>query len=84
MKLKPEDIKPGMRITISSNKTIKDRSYTDEILVVAAVNAGHVQVKFTKARYGREGTILQLAEHDFFDASSFEIEEEDVERVHSS
>ena len=73
MKLNVEDIKVGMYVTMSNNKKTGDRSWADELLKVIAINAGHVQVEFTKSRsYGKD-MIVNLAEHDFFDASGFSV-----------
>ena len=65
----PAEIKIGMKVTISPNLMIHDRSYTREIHEVLAVNSNHVQTKIKS--YDRP-ILLPVHEHHFYDASGFE------------
>lgn len=71
-KLTREHLVPGAVVTISTNKSTGDRSYTNELFSVVGSNGGHVVV----CAIDREGfwgrinkrIILQLKEHDFYPA----------------
>jgi hypothetical protein len=74
----PAELKPGMRITISPNLMILDRSYTRDIHTVIAVNASHVQTRINDG-YHKSPILLAVHEHHFYDASSFSDESETKE-----
>ena len=72
MKLELENIKVGMYVTISKNKETNDRSWTEEVLKILAINENNVQVELTANHgFSDNTTILTLSNHDFFDASGF-------------
>lgn len=69
----PADLKAGDKVTISPNLRIHDRSYTNEVLTVKAVNSCHVQVLREKPLSGTNGLVNLLHhEHHFYLANDFE------------
>lgn len=66
--LDPVDIRPGMKVTISPNLRIYDRSYTNELLTVIAANSASVQVR----RKHGDPVILAFHEHHFYAADDFD------------
>ncbi|MCB5205042.1 hypothetical protein LH464_21485 [Neorhizobium sp. T786] len=69
----PADLKIGMKVTISPNLMIHDRSYTGEIHEVVAVNTTHVQTRIPDYRDGQTRLVmLMVHEHHFYDATGFE------------
>ena len=67
----PADLKVGMKVTISPNLRIHDRSYTDSIHTVVGVNSTHVQTR-PERHWSDRPVLLLLHEHHFYDASNFE------------
>lgn len=63
----PADLKPGAKVTISPNLMVHDRSYTNELLTVVAVNTQNVQL----SRKHGGNVILALHEHHFYAADDF-------------
>lgn len=61
------DLKAGQQITVSPNLRINDRSYSRDVLIVRAINSGHVQVE---DEYGNL-RVLCVHEHHFYDATGF-------------
>ena len=66
----PADLKPGSRITISPNLRLGDRSYTDTIHTVLAVNSCHVQTMPDNS-YNGKPVLLMAHEHHFYSAAEF-------------
>lgn len=70
----PAELVPGMRVTISPNLRLGDRSYTDAIHTVLAVNSSHVQTRLD----GRpKPVLLMVHEHHFYSAAGFEAPADD-------
>lgn len=66
-KVDVKSLKTGDCITISPNKTTSDRSFTNYVLTVIAINDGHIQVSSKR----HQSIILVVSEHDFFMANHF-------------
>lgn len=67
----PADLKSGMKVTISPNLRIHDRSGTDCIHTVIAVNSSHVQMIGDGGFYAEKPRLWLIHEHHFYDASHF-------------
>lgn len=74
----PAELKPGMKITISPNLMIHDRSYTEAVHTVVSVNSCHVQTRGSGSYYKDRLIMLPVHEHHFYDASGFETGEENA------
>ena len=73
----PADMKRGMKVTISPNLRLGDRSYCTEIFEIEATNACHAQLKrLTKATYGGQHVVIVLAEHHVYAADNFVVDEQ--------
>lgn len=75
----PADLKPGMRVTISPNLRIADRSGCDSIHTVVAVNSSHVQMISDGGWDKGKPRLWMIHEHHFYDASHFAASEADSE-----
>lgn len=62
------DFKKGMKVTLSPNLRIPDRSYTGECWTILAFNTGQTKLKNEKDRE----IIVLNTEHHFYDASDFD------------
>ena len=67
----PADIRPGSKVTISPNLVVHDRSYTNEVMTVVAVNACNVQLRRPKPFLGSDLIVLSFHEHHFYAADDF-------------
>lgn len=70
----PADMAPGMKVTISPNLRVHDRSGTTEIHTVVAVNTTHVQMTSSGGWDKGKPRLWLLHEHHFYDASNFTVE----------
>lgn len=67
----PAALRIGQTLTISPNLDNGDRSYTTELLTVAAVNSGHVQLRRERDAFGNGLIIVVCSDHYFYAADDF-------------
>jgi len=65
------DLKVGDIVTISPNLMIRDRSGTNTMHEVIAVNQTHVQMKASDGVFSGEPALWLLHEHHFYMADTF-------------
>lgn len=65
------NLSPGHRYTIGPNKTIRDRSYTDNVLLVTHVNGGHAAVEVEGRTFAPRTAMIVIEEHDWYAADHF-------------